>query len=190
MSHRRPPGHSHHQWIQALKPSNTCANRAGVTQAVCLPQHPHAGLTSFRGEQMQCWPRMTVHLHGGKLTWIDLRSLSSIRGRPRFCHGLFVLRYSELPGVRHREGAVFWVTQGRCEIPVTQLVLLSHSLPLCLFQELVCACRMWPIHLPWCEKWSEKARNCAWHTGKDLLEGADSFSLKNPTLCNISSQLL
>lgn len=65
----------------------------------------------------------------------------------------------------------FWFIDGRCEISVSQLELVRHSWFLCLFQELLYACRIWPMHLPWCVNFSQKARDCAWHSGKDLLGG-------------------
>lgn len=80
--------------IQHLCKQNWC-----YTGSVPCHNIPVTGLTSFQGEPVQHCPGMTVHLQGEKLTWIDLRPVSSIRGWPRFCHGSFVLRCSDLPAV-------------------------------------------------------------------------------------------
>lgn len=63
---------------------------------------------------------------------------------------------------------VFWFIHGRREMSVAQLELVSLSWFLCLFQELFYACSLWPVHLPWFVKCSQKAKDCVWHSGKDL----------------------
>lgn len=40
---------------------------------------------------------------------------------------------------------VLWFIYGQCEISATQLELISHLWLLCLFQESVRSCRLWPM---------------------------------------------
>lgn len=64
----------------SIDPDYKTIQTAGVTQAVCPATTSLCWTHIFPREPVQRCPGMTVHLHSEKLTWIALRSYSSIRG--------------------------------------------------------------------------------------------------------------
>lgn len=195
MSHRRLPGCSHHPRIQALKPSNTCANRANITRAVCpaitstvlgfvqqtliFPLH-HSAMV-FSGDSVPTWRKTKI-----KSSQLSQQQQRMPKFLPWFIcpEVLWAANYLAMG-----TDAAFWFIRGGYEISVTQLELIRHSWSLCLFQELVYACRIWPLPLPRCMK-SAKKPGTVLGTQDRIHQGAGGLSLENHMLLGISSQLL